>query len=739
MLSVTRRVEMVSQPKGGYVPKKLFVERYYHDKTKNNTIEDKHIYNIESAFTGIQGMAVDYITRYIMSGDKEMAFDIPIKGAKCVDKVYENDYEYNKIMQLLDNVKGTDDVSVYNVCKIVGYDVAFRRGVSKFRNVDDILPTKELVYNIQVMVQRCIEFIDNNGPLVLSDFTFEGGYTKLVSSGDGDYLTRNTLIDFKVSKQTFSTKWSLQVLMYYILGIHSVYREFDGIKYLCIYNPLKNMSYTVCLNDIKDEIKYRVSHDVIGYKMVYPDSQAYHSLWNITNGTDPEIVRKYRNNCIMTDFDINKYDDGIYNISINDYWTYLRSIDVRSENDAYPMFKYTDHVIMLKRKKYVMFFSVSPKGKLAILNGAERRIAEFSIEYYYDYIERYAKGVKQRFSKYWDAIYNISEQLKSLKPSSGYLRKNQYSDYVFECNKIGINPKSFNEWVYGEKQKYRISGKVHGCIVDIDYFNHIYLNPQDGKITPYFAVSMYDKDVYENVEDMLMAKRPEMLESYQKYIACNTKSRLAIATSENNSGNKKQYNVMSAKYIKDYSYNIYKISNRIKLLQNIYTDNLVQIWYDEILNEDVALLDDKYKIVKPLTGSGDKESILEKMKRKYIGQKRKQKGGRMASIIGYRSNVDIDVSFDDGYKMENVRLASWKNGCLRHPDVVIHKQAIKTNVLAKEKYIGMERIMNCGLKATVIDYKDCKNLTIKFEDGCIREHIRSDHFMDGRVQHLNQV
>lgn len=174
-------------------------------------------------------------------------------------------------------------------------------------------------------------------------------------------------------------------------------------------------------------------------------------------------------------------------------------------------------------------------------------------------------------------------------------------------------------------------------------------------------------------------------------------------------------------------------------MQNIYTDNLVQIWYDEILNEDVALLDDKYKIVKPLTGSGDKESILEKMKRKYIGQKRKQKGGRMASIIGYRSNVDIDVSFDDGYKMENVRLASWKNGCLRHPDVVIHKQAIKTNVLAKEKYIGMERIMNCGLKATVIDYKDCKNLTIKFEDGCIREHIRSDHFMDGRVQHLNQV
>ena len=41
MLSVTKRIEMVSQPRGGYAPKKLFVERYYHDKIDDNIIEVK--------------------------------------------------------------------------------------------------------------------------------------------------------------------------------------------------------------------------------------------------------------------------------------------------------------------------------------------------------------------------------------------------------------------------------------------------------------------------------------------------------------------------------------------------------------------------------------------------------------------------------------------------------------------------------------------------------------------------
>ena len=47
----------------------------------------------------------------------------------------------------------------------------------------------------------------------------------------------------------------------------------------------------------------------------------------------------------------------------------------------------------------------------------------------------------------------------------------------------------------------------------------------------------------------------------------------------------------------------------------------------------------------------------------------------------------------------------------------------------------MTRMMNCGLSATVIEYKDCKNLTVQFEDGLTKHGVRSDHFMEGRVRH----
>ena len=47
------------------------------------------------------------------------------------------------------------------------------------------------------------------------------------------------------------------------------------------------------------------------------------------------------------------------------------------------------------------------------------------------------------------------------------------------------------------------TGAVHGCIVDIDWFNHVYLNPFDGKVTPYFAMDMTGKLVFNNMESLL--------------------------------------------------------------------------------------------------------------------------------------------------------------------------------------------------------------------------------------------
>jgi len=37
---------------------------------------------------------------------------------------------------------------------------------------------------------------------------------------------------------------------------------------------------------------------------------------------------------------------------------------------------------------------------------------------------------------------------------------------------------------------------IHACIVDIDFYNYIYLDPVDGSINPYYATSIVNKYLY---------------------------------------------------------------------------------------------------------------------------------------------------------------------------------------------------------------------------------------------------
>lgn len=95
----------------------------------------------------------------------------------------------------------------------MGYDVCFRAGIIGYRPVKEIMPDAPTIENIRTMVNRCLNFWEEYGPVIVDGFTFEGGYTDIVSSGDGDYLTRDTLWDLKVSKEAPKNKYTLQLLM----------------------------------------------------------------------------------------------------------------------------------------------------------------------------------------------------------------------------------------------------------------------------------------------------------------------------------------------------------------------------------------------------------------------------------------------------------------------------------------------------------------------------------------------
>ena len=59
-------------------------------------------------------------------------------------------------------------------------------------------------------------------------------------------------------------------------------------------------------------------------------------------------------------------------------------------------------------------------------------------------------------------------------------------------------------------------GTVHGCIVDIDYYNHIYLNPFDGKATAYYAEDICSRDTFKSVPALLQARVPDLLAAFER-------------------------------------------------------------------------------------------------------------------------------------------------------------------------------------------------------------------------------
>ena len=97
-------------------------------------------------------------------------------------------------------------------------------------------------------------------------YFWKKGYTDVVDAGDGDFLTKDTLWDIKVSKSKPSSNNTLQLLMYYIMGKHSKKPEFAKIKKIGIFNPKLNTVYLLDVKDIPKTIIKTVEKDVICYK-----------------------------------------------------------------------------------------------------------------------------------------------------------------------------------------------------------------------------------------------------------------------------------------------------------------------------------------------------------------------------------------------------------------------------------------------------------------------------------------
>lgn len=259
MTSVTHRINEIKQPRGGYVKPKSFSIKEYNDGITLHENENIH--------ASLVGLSVDYLTRFMIFKNVNEAFKISIIGANLL-YAYENTHKKShNVISLLNNITGLDDTSIISATKLSGYDVVYRSGPMGYKPIEEIEPDTDTIENIRTMVKRSLIFFEEYGPITKEGFTFEGGYTSTVGSGDGDFLTADTLWDFKVSKNDITNKHTLQLLMYYIMGKHSIHEEFNHIKYLGIFNPRLNKVYTLDVNMIPEDIIKEVEDSVIGYNL----------------------------------------------------------------------------------------------------------------------------------------------------------------------------------------------------------------------------------------------------------------------------------------------------------------------------------------------------------------------------------------------------------------------------------------------------------------------------------------
>ena len=261
MATVTGRIKEIKQPNGGYLrPSELQVTMI----DDVNILHEKETLPAQSI-----GKIVDYLTRFNCGHDSNNAFKYALKGARRagMQEIANN---------LLSEIKGLDNNSIINACKLSYFDVWYRNPITLAIPEDYIKqePDNDTIENIRIMVNRCLNVLTKSRKVFDHGFEFGGidgtGCSDVVTAGDFDFRTismddnhtlpnENYVIwDIKVSKTKPKSSDILQVLMYWIMHSHSV---FDKLKdsdietvmqsdtHIGIINPRLNVKNVICYKE----------------------------------------------------------------------------------------------------------------------------------------------------------------------------------------------------------------------------------------------------------------------------------------------------------------------------------------------------------------------------------------------------------------------------------------------------------------------------------------------------------
>ena len=226
------------------------------------------------------------------------------------------------------------------------------------------------------------------------------------------------------------------------------------------------------------------------------------------------------------------YEDGIYEITSQEYQDFSRG-----KNISMTFNRQVNILYMLKKNGYYCFIHKTKTGSLSMLNGgALKKLDASDVNYYYDNMDSMIAYIETPLRKYTAYQESIAEEIR----------------------KIGGR------------------GWIHGCIIDIDYYNHVYVNPVDMTVRSYWASDIINKLVYPTVPALLKAECPELYANYLKLIEGEKSNPLTVKQTKN------EIALLPQEYLET---DIYKASREIKKMQKL-NSNILTTWYDIVTEKN---------------------------------------------------------------------------------------------------------------------------------------------------------
>ncbi len=228
------------------------------------------------------------------------------------------------------------------------------------------------------------------------------------------------------------------------------------------------------------------------------------------------------------------YKDGIYKITSDEYGEFYRGRGMYNIKC-----KYSGTLYAVKRNKMYMFLLESPNSLCLMEGGRRKKLEKHDIQYYYNNMQKYGQLVLKIIEPYRQIMQRLSDEVKKIG---------------------GI-------------------GTIHGCIIDITYLSHIYVNPMDGKITCYWAFDMSSREVYDNIQLLVEQRESHLVNQFmiemgnhalpmmEKYLttvnSCSDIAKLPCWV---------------------WDKEIYKPSAALRSLQYVWEENVIRVWNDNVLN-----------------------------------------------------------------------------------------------------------------------------------------------------------